>query len=250
MSKIVYTDDTAKTPSVSKAIEQLTEAYDSGDASRIESALECANATIKEHNRILRKEYYLSKIIATDIPATRKAIVEGGYIKQLKLKNKANGGNRVIVADEAEAQVNVLEVNQLVRADIFGDDIAYITKKFRDAVVAYVASEMDKSADVLEGIFGYSTMKHLANNKTSMNNMRDLLQNAADQIVFYGDGDKNTILMTKADVRTISYWIANKTTRYGTKFGSTDAVLQMITDIIWAKLNNVELTCKSDKEIF
>lgn len=247
--KIIYTDANGKTPDVNKAIENLKAAYAENNADAIATALETANATLQEANRIARADFYKSKI-TDDVTETRKAILAGGYIKQKKLVNRVDKktGARVVETSDSETQIDILEVNRLTRKEIFGDDLEYRANKFRTAVVAYVASECDKSADEIEHAFGYGSLKYLAGKKTSMNEMQKLLQDTIDEIIVIPtDKGENSLLGKKSDVKTVSYWIATKAPRYGTKFSSTEGVLSMVVDIIWAKLNDLTLTMKFDK---
>lgn len=250
-NKIKYTDSNGRTPDTEGAINDLRAAYEENNAKAIASALEVVKATLNEANRIARRDFYLSKI-TEDIVETRKAIITAGYIDQVKLVNRVKKeGDREIKIDSATVQVDILEVNELTRKDIFSDHIEYYAKDCRDALVAYSSEESGKDAEYLETVLGYKSVKYLANKKTSMNGMRDLLQSAVDEIIFIDNGEgKNELLMKKSDVRDLIKWLTTKGAKYSVKYGSTATAVRMIEDILWARINDRELSMKMDDKEF
>lgn len=252
--KIMLNDD--KSANVSGAVNALRAAYDSKDEEKISEAKEIAKATVDEKNRQLRREFYKKALADNpiDIGAAKADIIKAGYIDQIRLVDKfAPKKGHDVRVDDSRCAVNVLEVNRLVRKEVFSDDIEYICNKFRKAVVAYVASKMEKSADVLEDNLGYATTRWVCGTPQSMNNMRNLLQAVFDLIVFRPsdkDGTKNKYLAKKSYVETISYWVATKAANYTSKFASTEAVLAMVVDTMWAIMNDRELECRIDDITF
>lgn len=242
--KVLY--DTNKNPDTTAAINALIEAYASGVDAKITESLEIAQNTIDESNHNIRKAFYcgIRSKCGDDVSAIKKEIIKAGYIKQDKIVNKfdATTGKRDIRLNTIDVQIDITEVNALTRAEIFNDDIEYFVSKFRKTVVAYVASEMEKTN--IESVFGYDIIKYVNGTKVSIIKMTRLLQDVFNEIL----DDKP--LAKKAYVKQISYWVAQKSAKYGTKFASTKAVLSMITDILWAMLNERELECKFDEKTF
>lgn len=242
--KVIYDD--AKKPDTAAAINALKDAYISGDDAKITESLMIAQNTIEESNHNKRKAFYcgICSDCGNDLNAIRREIIKVGYIKQDKLINKfdAKSNKRDIRLDTTEVQVDITEVNALTRAEIFSDDIEYLTSKFRKVVVAYVASEMEKTG--IESVFGYDTIKYISGEKISINNMTRLLKDVFCEIL------ADAPLAKKAYIKQISYWIATKTSKYGTKFATTKVVLSMITDILWSAINDRELECKFDEKTF
>ena len=242
--KVIY--DAEKNPDTTAAINALINAYASGDDAKITESLEIAQNTIDESNHNIRKAFYcgIRSECGDDVSAIKKEIIKAGYIKQDKLVNKfdAKAGKRDIRLNTTDVQIDITEVNALTRAEIFSDDIEYLTGKFRKVVVAYVAAEMEKTD--IESVFGYDIIKYVNGTKVSIIKMTKLLQDIFDEML------DNKPLAKKAYVKQISYWVAQKSAKYSTKFASTKAVLSMITDILWAMLNECELECKFDEKIF
>ena len=248
MSKnIMFTTPNSKTPDVANSLEYLKRAYDSGSIEVIEGAVKTAKDTIAEENRLARKDFYES-FLKDENPC--EAIVKAGYIAQKKLVNRLDkDGNRTIKTVETEVQVDISEVNSLTRTNTFSDDADYFARKLRNALTAYVASNIGKTKGQIENALGYESVQYVAS-KTSMKSLKTLLQKTMDTIVYIDNDGKNLLLAKKEQVEQLSYWIATKQSRYTTKFTTTEFVRNSVVDIIWAMLNDIKLECVLEKTTF
>lgn len=253
MSKIIYGENNQ--PNVSAALESLRVAYERNDEEKIANALEAAQATIKEFNRLSRKNFYLAQLNAAnnDSVIAKANICKAGYIEQIKLVNRYNPKTKTrnISTDKSEAQIDVLEVNALVRKDLFSDFILSLARPLRDALAAYTLDLLEKTSKEIEDNVGYSSLKYLASEKTSIGGMQKLFQSLVDEICFLDNGKgKNSILIKKSDVHAMLTWVGTHMTHYGTKFATAETTLSYVLDIIYGNLNGINMTIKLDDKEF